>query len=117
LRREDRLYYTLRKLLPDEICIRNGYYSFLPSPKGNAMQLDVYFPNLKLAVEYNGRQHYKYTKKFHKTQEAFQYLRKCDQLKKKLCKELGITLIIVDYTHSPTEDYIRKRLKHKGVNV
>ena len=31
--------------------VNNGYYSFLRSPKGAPLQLDRYYPDLKLAFE------------------------------------------------------------------
>lgn len=45
------MYKVLSELMPKaEYCL-NGYYSFLPSPKGEAMQLDWYSYELGLAFE------------------------------------------------------------------
>ena len=62
------------------------------------LELDCYNKNLKLAVEYNGVQHYKYTPFFHKNQEAFQNQKYRDELKRRMCKDNMITLIEVPYT-------------------
>jgi hypothetical protein len=104
----------LNELLPNHIYIKNGYYSFLMSPKNQPMQLDVYFPDLKLAFEYQGRQHTHYSPYFFKSRKQFEYLKACDKLKKKLCKEAGITLICIDYTKKITSDYLKMRIVKAG---
>ena len=62
------------------------------------LELDCYNPELKLAVEYNGVQHYKYTPHFHKNNEAFLNQKYRDELKRRMCKDNMITLIEVPYT-------------------
>ena len=71
---------------------------WLLNEDGNRLELDMYNEDHKIAVEYNGEQHYKFIKKFHKTEEYFQKRCRDDQMKIKTCKELGIRLIIVPYT-------------------
>jgi hypothetical protein len=61
------------------------------------MHLDGYNEELKLAFEYNGEQHYKYTKFFHKNYQNFQDQQIRDEQKKIACEAEGITLIIVPY--------------------
>jgi len=62
------------------------------------LELDCYCEELKLAVEYNGRQHYKFVPYFHNNIESFNNQCSRDQIKKHLCKENGIHLISVPYT-------------------
>ncbi len=112
--KEELLFRILDEIFPGEYYIRNGYYSFLMSPKGKPMQYDIYYPDLKLAFEYQGRQHYYYNSRFFKNEKQFKYLQRCDRLKKKLSKELGITLIVIDYKKNITKDYVRKRIKLTG---
>jgi len=64
----------------------------------NNLELDCYNPELKLAVEYNGIQHYKYIPYFHKSKDAFQNQKYRDYMKKEICEKNGITLIEVPYT-------------------
>jgi hypothetical protein len=111
---EELMFKVLDILLPGEYYIRNGYYSFLISPKGKPMQLDIYYPKLGLALEFNGKQHYRYSDYFFSNKKQFEYLKTCDKLKKDMCKKLGIKLIIIDYTKKITEDYIRMRLVKAG---
>lgn len=64
---------------------------------GKRMELDCYNHELKLALEYNGRQHYEYTPYMHKTKDAYEMQIYRDTLKKNLCMEKNIILIIVPY--------------------
>lgn len=65
---------------------------------GNNLELDCYCPELRLAVEYNGVQHYKYVPYFHKNREAFLNQKYRDELKRRMCRDNGITLIEVPNT-------------------
>lgn len=77
------------------------------------LELDCYNPNLKIAVEYNGVQHYKYTPYFHKNQEAFNNQKYRDYMKQVMCRDNGVTLIEVPYTVKvdEIEDFLRERVK------
>lgn len=62
------------------------------------LELDCYDDEYKIAVEYNGIQHYKFSPYFHKNNEAFLNQKYRDELKKRMCKDNGIMLITVPYT-------------------
>uniref|UniRef100_A0A6C0ELC6 DUF559 domain-containing protein n=1 Tax=viral metagenome TaxID=1070528 RepID=A0A6C0ELC6_9ZZZZ len=62
------------------------------------LELDCYNATLRLAVEYNGVQHYKYVPYFHKNKEAFLNQKYRDELKRRMCRDNSITLIEVPYT-------------------
>ena len=80
------------------------------------MELDCYDENLRLAVEYNGAQHYKYIPYFHKNKEAFLNQKYRDELKRHLCKENKITLIEVPNTINVNniESYLLGKLRMLG---
>jgi hypothetical protein len=115
-KKEGLMQQILNQLLPDAEYIDNGYYSWLESPRGASLQLDRYYPELKLAFEFNGRQHYEFNRYMHKDYKAFEYLQECDKKKRKDCKKHGVTLITIKYNKIITEEYLLKRLKHAGVN-
>lgn len=94
--------------------INHGYYSFLKSPRGGNMQLDRYYPDLKLAFEFNGQNHYEYIPFIHKDKEEFEYYKECDVLKKKICKELGITLVEIRYNYRIDEDSVKFDIKKQN---
>jgi len=83
------------------------------------LELDCYNNDLKLAVEYSGKQHYSFTPFFHKNKEAFLNQKYRDELKRMKCKENGIMLIEVDYTIpvEKIESHLRQRLRKLGYNV
>jgi hypothetical protein len=81
------------------------------------LELDCYDPELKIAVEYNGVQHYQYVPYFHKNKEAFLNQKYRDQMKRQKCREQGIVLIEVPNTVKleDIKGYIEKELKRNGI--
>lgn len=75
------------------------------------LEIDCFCDELKLGIEYNGRQHYHFTPYFHTSKEAFMNGQYRDEMKRRLCAENGIRLIIVPYTVDidMIEGYIRKK--------
>jgi len=79
------------------------------------MEIDDFCEELLLGLEYNGEQHYKYTPFYHKEKYSaydkkvvsgmrhFELQIFRDEVKKSLCDEHGVTLIIVPYTVKPNE--------------
>lgn len=79
------------------------------------LELDCYNEALRLAVEYNGAQHYNYIPFFHKNKEAFYNQKYRDEIKRIRCKELGINLIEIPYTEEKQlERYLEQQLKIMG---
>ena len=76
------------------------------------LEIDCYNDELKLGVEYNGVQHYKYTPFFHKNKEAFHNQKYRDELKRRMCKDNGICLIEVPHTvqHEDIEKFLKQEL-------
>lgn len=66
--------------------LRNGMYRF-----------DFYLPELKIAIEYQGPQHYIYTSYFHKTKSDFLKAQERDRRKIAYCLAKGIKLYAVPY--------------------
>ncbi len=65
---------------------------------GRLMELDGYSPELKLAFEYQGPQHYKAVLLFKMDQTHLERGRYRDDLKSELCRTHGIALLEVPYT-------------------
>lgn len=64
---------------------------------GHNLEIDLYNDELRLAVEVQGDQHYKFTPFFHKSNADFLNQRYRDEMKKDKCRKEGITLIEVPY--------------------
>ncbi len=71
--------------------------SWLVTEDGYQMHLDGYNKELKIAFEYQGEQHYRFIKYFHKTEKRFRYQQRLDERKKFLCKEKGVILILIGF--------------------
>ncbi|NVM52853.1 MAG: zinc-ribbon domain-containing protein [Candidatus Helarchaeota archaeon] len=92
---------------------------WLINERGNQMELDGYNKELALAFEYQGIQHYKYVKYFHKSRNDFERRKADDEAKRKLCKMNGVTLVEIPYTisNNKIQNYIIKKCKEKNVTV
>lgn len=77
-------------------------------------RIDIAIPSLKIAIEYNGFQHYQdetwYDKRKHR---GYEYQKAHDDAKLKWCKENGYVLIEIDGRDWP----LKKLLKEKFVEV
>jgi hypothetical protein len=91
---------------------------FLRNPvTGENLELDLYNSELRLAIEYNGSQHYQYNSFMHKnSRDKFQNQQYRDLIKKDLCGKANITLIIVPYTvpHDKIGSFLFEELKKLG---
>jgi hypothetical protein len=93
--------------LCERTCIKIFQYLFnryFPKSKhlinpetGAGLELDGYDEELKLAFEYNGRQHYEKVG-YWQTDEEFESQKNRDRIKAELCQKSGINLIIIPYT-------------------
>jgi hypothetical protein len=68
---------------------------WLRNAKGRAMQLDGFAPDLKLAFEHHGMQHYDTSTPFVRDKSTFDERHAADELKAKLCEEQGVVLITI----------------------
>lgn len=80
----------------------------------NGLELDIYIPQLKLAFEYQGQQH------FHAVEVwggagALKLLQKRDARKVEICTQQKVKLLTIDYTEPLTEEHIRNVLIAKDV--
>jgi hypothetical protein len=65
--------------------------------KGQSVYLDFYLPLLKLCVEVNGEQHFKYTPYFHGSTQMFLKACQRDREKKEWCEINGIRFVELNY--------------------
>lgn len=89
--------------------------AFLKNPITQTdLELDCFNEQLRLAVEYQGAQHYYYTPHFHATRDAFHNQRYRDDIKRNLCTKNNVTLIEVPYSCSNIEDFLNSELTSRG---
>ena len=73
-------------------------------------RLDIFIPELNLAVEYQGAQHFKAVPLFGGT-EGLKKAQERDKIKKLKCKQNKVTLIYFTYKENLSEDLVIKKLK------
>jgi hypothetical protein len=103
------LYQILCRIYPKQEVLQREHPHFL-----GGLELDIYIPTLKLAIEYQGQQHF-YPVQAWGGQKALHDVQERDARKAALCLEHGILLLAVDYTEPLSEGYIRARLAEQGV--
>jgi hypothetical protein len=82
------------------------------------LEFDGYNEDYKIAIEYNGIQHYKFPNFWHKSEEEFNDQQNRDQLKREYCKINGIKLIEVPYTELNTlDDFLLDKAKENELNI
>lgn len=87
----------LEIIFPDYAFVKTRQLAWLRGLKGWPLELDMYCPELGLALEYNGQQHYRFTPHFHSNVDAFDALCLRDQTKADLCDENDVTLVAISY--------------------
>lgn len=106
---ETEIYAYIKEILVNYDVSRHYSPSWL-SP----MHLDVYVPELSLAVEYQGQQHYMPVDIFG-GQEGFEKTKVRDAIKKKLCQQNEVYLLYIRYDDEEPEktiiDFVEKKLK------
>ena len=84
------------------LILRNNRPAWLKNPKtGRSLELDAVYEPWKLALEYNGEQHYVFPNLYHpdtpKGKEDHELQKQRDQHKANIVKEYGYHLIIIPY--------------------
>lgn len=89
------LYLMVRMALPDAKILVNARLPALTNPLTDAeLEIDIYLPDYRLGLEFNGPQHYTPTEWFSE-EEQFRSQRARDLMKLGLCQEKDIDLLVV----------------------
>lgn len=92
--------------ITDEI-FEKKKHDFIRNKEGYMLELDGYNEELKLAIEYNGMQHYEYVPYFHRNgiEDLYKQMEH-DRIKFQKCEENDIYLIVVPYWIEDKEQFI-----------
>lgn len=104
---EKYFYFKVKEILPDVPVIRHARPEWL----GN-QHFDIYIPSKRIALEYNGKQHYEPIDHFG-GQEDFEYRKKLDAKKLQKATENNTVVIIHKYSDDieKTLDQLKKYLR------
>jgi hypothetical protein len=83
------------------------------SEKGALLEFDILIKSEWILVEYNGEQHYKFIKIFHRRLKWFKDQQKRDALKESLAKANNYKLVVIKFDEPLVEDYLVMKI---GVN-
>ena len=72
------------------------------------LSLDIFLPRLNLAIEVDGRQHYKFNKFFHSDIRSFKRQKQNDQYKDNWCISNGIKLIRINNENITQQELFKK---------
>ena len=118
--KETELYNILKQIFPRYIMIKN-YRGFDWLKNQKNMEIDIWIPELKLAIEYDGEQHFKPVRFGGSKREAvkkFKYVVKMDKLKNKLIslhpKDIK-TFVRVSYKEKVDIESVLEIIKKHGV--
>jgi hypothetical protein len=92
---------------------------WLKNKDGNNLEIDCYNEELKLCIEYNGKQHYEFVPFFHKSTADFEKIKNSDKIKEEKCIKKGLIFIKIPYTVK-TENickYIAEKCKENKIEI
>ena len=76
---------------------------------------DIVIPDLKLEIEYDGEQHFKFNKHFYHDKEDFKHSQEIDSIKEAAIRGNGYSVIRFSCIEDvDSREYVRKKLKLKG---
>jgi hypothetical protein len=87
--------------------LENKRPNWLITSQGERLELDFYIPEIDLAIEVQGGQHYKFVPYFHGEQSNFFHQLRRDREKKEICAKRGIILVEV-FSAEDIHDVMRK---------
>lgn len=70
------------------------------------LPFDIYIPKKRIIIEYDGQQHFKYVKFFHKTRRGYLKARYRDRLKEILAAKHDLKVIRLNYKQTITKELI-----------
>lgn len=103
---ETLLFNYIDMIFPEYNVIREASPQWL-----DKQRLDIFIPELNLAVEYQGAQHFKSVPLFGGV-EGLKKAQERDKIKKLRCKQNKVTLIYFTYKENLSENLIMKKLKY-----
>tara|TARA_B100001173_G_C15632303_1_gene397642 strand:+ start:118 stop:447 length:330 start_codon:yes stop_codon:yes gene_type:complete len=100
------------KLIFPELDVHSQYkhHEVRSSLTNRPLEFDIWIPEIKLAIEYQGEQHYSESWSGVLDNSDFNKIKQRDKDKKEACLQLGIRLIEVPYWWDQSIDFIRNKI-------
>lgn len=111
---EELVYNLTKKLYKDYEVIYQHKPFFLRSNKGGQMSYDVYISKLRIAIEYQGKQHFEPVD-FFGGEKSYIEVTERDKLKKELSEQNGVKLIYINYWEDINSQLIREKIEEVSI--
>ena len=92
----DKVEEFIKRLLPNYTCIKE-YETKAGLNNNTSIRFDFCIPGLKVMIEVQGSQHFKFSKHFHKTLDHFRKALARDGLKQEWCSQNEYSLVYFNY--------------------
>jgi protein-arginine kinase activator protein McsA len=113
---QTKLFYFIKEIFSDSEVIYDYKHPDLRFKKSNRpMEIDIWISEKKLAIEYQGEQHFMehWSTKYSNRGPQLKNNQGRDEEKRIACKANGIRLIEIDYTWDQEKDSVEKLLEQK----
>jgi len=113
---QEKLFNICKAIFKDHTVINNfrGANFLINDETGRKQEIDIWIPKFKIAIEYDGEQHFKPVKfggiSDEKATRNFEYIKKMDRLKTSKIINEGIIFIRFKYTDNITLESVAKYL-------
>jgi len=108
--KSEELVYTIAKQLYQDYLVIYQYRPHFLATESGSMSYDIYICGLKVAIEYQGKQHFEPVEYFG-GEENHKKQKQRDQLKAELSKENGVKLVYINYWESITPELVKQRVE------
>lgn len=112
---ELRVFQLTKVLLKNKKVIFQHRPYFLKTDYGSQLSYDIYIPSMRIAIEYQGAQHFEPVD-FFGGREAFQETQRRDLLKTELSYRNNVKLIYINHWEEITKTLIQKRI-NQAINL
>jgi len=108
---ETQLFRLVESLFPEYDVIREASPDWL-----GKQRLDIFIPDLSLAIEYQGEQHYRPVALFG-GEEGLKRTKERDKLKLKLCRDNGIKVVYFAHKEDLSQSNVEKKLIREVISA
>ena len=115
---QSQLFLIVLDIFPNHEILQNfrSHEKLVFSQTGMNMELDIWLPELNLAFEYQGEQHFhEFHRGHHRSSEDdLEKLKLRDFEKREACARGGITLVEIDYNWERTKQFVIQKIIDSG---
>ena len=109
-KREEELYQLIKKVYKKYNVINQYKPLFLKNPYGGQQSIDIYIEDIKIGIEYQGKQHYEAISIFGGDEGLLQTQLR-DRRKLDKCTENGVKVVYIKYDEKFSQKMIKEKIE------